>query len=648
MLLSAALLLPPSSSAQYVVVGQACGASGLSAIANDGTPVVCRGNPLVWTAIGGGGGTADPPVTQNYTLTATGAQAAINLTAAPIDTHTISWRLGSNGLPTSITDTIPYANGDLHTANANWVYQAGTFTVSSNQVFGQATTALAYRSDGPNTGGEWAQTTVVNGGANNAQAAGPCVRVATGASNAYCLLFTSQSTNVFRLFLLSAGVLQPALGTYDSQVPSTGDVIKIVANGSTISAYKNGICLQPCGVVDTTLTTGETGIYSNANATVNGISNFQSGTIISCNVQLDSSPDGTNFTAGGMISSQPCVALNGSASSGSVQVSGIANYVRANVTALTAGQTLQVVYSGRLAPAGANSSSTPVSNGQYVQPGQVIWFQYTSQAGLAAAGAHASANILSAAGQITTTNIDGTGCIPGAAGFGFAVTSPGWLQSATTYVTSAGYPQGSVYINIYILNGMPQGGNSLTCTGNLSTTQIGALLAGMPTGSFFPVSFVGTTAVLSGPWSIPGYTAVLSPTTPAAGAEWTITLANQARTCIQSISFTVAAGSTNITPALQLKFQNNAGGNVQTLTYSAATAQTSATTQIYSFSPGSTELVTGQASPNTIHIVPFNNGAMVCANAAMTVTVGSLTNGLNGTTAYTNIAILTQVQQDNN
>lgn len=50
------LLLPASSRAQYVVVGQGCGASGINAIANNGVPVVCAGNPLVWTAVGGGGG----------------------------------------------------------------------------------------------------------------------------------------------------------------------------------------------------------------------------------------------------------------------------------------------------------------------------------------------------------------------------------------------------------------------------------------------------------------------------------------------------------------------------------------------------------------------------------------------------------------
>jgi len=74
------------------------------------TPTTCTSNQLdistpinaLAPAIGAGGGVSptpgvfqsslDPPLYQNYSLTTTGAQAGINLTATPIDTHTISWR----------------------------------------------------------------------------------------------------------------------------------------------------------------------------------------------------------------------------------------------------------------------------------------------------------------------------------------------------------------------------------------------------------------------------------------------------------------------------------------------------------------------------------------------------------------------------
>ena len=68
------LFVPARGHAQYVVVGQGCGASGLNAIANDGTPVVCRGNPLVWTAVGGGSSSISSPSRQTANPLAFGAK----------------------------------------------------------------------------------------------------------------------------------------------------------------------------------------------------------------------------------------------------------------------------------------------------------------------------------------------------------------------------------------------------------------------------------------------------------------------------------------------------------------------------------------------------------------------------------------------
>jgi hypothetical protein len=73
LLLTVTLLLlalaPARSHAQNVVVGQSCSASGLNAIATNGTPVVCTqpvgGGALVWTAVAGGGIAANSPVPAN-------------------------------------------------------------------------------------------------------------------------------------------------------------------------------------------------------------------------------------------------------------------------------------------------------------------------------------------------------------------------------------------------------------------------------------------------------------------------------------------------------------------------------------------------------------------------------------------------------
>jgi len=73
------------------------------------------------------------------------------------------------------------------------------------------------------------------------------------------------------------------------------------------------------------------------------------GTVSTCAIQLDTSPDNVNWTAAGAIASQGCTA-SGQATS----VQGLnANYVRVNLTTLTGGGTLTVIYSGRLSPAPA-------------------------------------------------------------------------------------------------------------------------------------------------------------------------------------------------------------------------------------------------------------------------------------------------------
>lgn len=63
-------LIPNASRAQQAVVGASCSASGLNAIATNGTPVLCTGSPLVWTAIGSGSATV--------TLTCGNPTGAIN------------------------------------------------------------------------------------------------------------------------------------------------------------------------------------------------------------------------------------------------------------------------------------------------------------------------------------------------------------------------------------------------------------------------------------------------------------------------------------------------------------------------------------------------------------------------------------------
>ena len=81
-----------------------------------------------------------------------------------------------------------------------------------------------------------------------------------------------------------------------------------------------------------------------------------SGTISSCTVALDSSADGVSFSAGGIIAGQTCT------SNGSSVVTG-ANFAfgRINVTALSGGGTLTVIYIGWITQPGGYQVTQPVS-----------------------------------------------------------------------------------------------------------------------------------------------------------------------------------------------------------------------------------------------------------------------------------------------
>lgn len=81
------------------------------------------------------------------------------------------------------------------------------------------------------------------------------------------------------------------------------------------------------------------------------------GSVTGCTVTLDSSPDGSTWTVGGTISSQTCTA-NGS----STIVSQIDNNVRPNVTAVTGGGTVQVVYLGWTTSPGMGGPGTSTNN----------------------------------------------------------------------------------------------------------------------------------------------------------------------------------------------------------------------------------------------------------------------------------------------
>lgn len=308
------------------------------------------------------------------------------------------------------------------------------------------------------------------------------------------------------------------------------------------------------------------------------------------------------------------------------------------------------------------TAGLPVSNGQWVVPGQVIWSQHTTQ-GIGTANIHTSANILqpttgapSGTSLITTTwDVSCNFSASGGFGTGFTVTTAGWLQSATTLITTGGFAQGSDYANLYVLSSMPTGGGTSGCVNTLVGTQIGMLLMGAPTGSSYPVSFVGTTSTPVSPWAIPGFTSIVNIGNPAAGVDWSFTIGGLgaggggSRTCVLGAFATLTAGVGVANRTAMLQFVFNGGTGTPQLDYIAGTAQTASQIVNYSFSPGANATSLNTTGSTFFQIVPINNGTPICFNAGLsTPAIRSNTTNIQAADQWSNVGLIVQIQQDNN
>lgn len=181
-----------------------------------------------------------------------------------------------------LTDAFPYANGDLHTANANWVYQTGTFTVSTNKVFSQ-TSGFAYRTDTAWQADQYSQVTAVVTAGSATQNTGPAVRISTSADNAYCIQYAN---NLFRLSKCAAGTFT-ALANASTALPITGDVIRLQVVGNVLTVFQNGTAVAGLtNIVDNTFATGSAGIFGAGTATANGFSAWAGGKVQGINTQF--------------------------------------------------------------------------------------------------------------------------------------------------------------------------------------------------------------------------------------------------------------------------------------------------------------------------------------------------------------------------
>lgn len=175
-----------------------------------------------------------------------------------------------------LSDAFPYANGDLHTDNANWVYGAGTLQVSANKVFASsASVSSAFRSDQVWPADQYSETTMVIGGTAAVQNGGPAIRVAAGATTFYGVQCASAT---FALIKEVAGTLT-SLGT-NAVFPITGDVIRIQVVGNALTVLKNGVpVIGMTNIVDNSIASGNAGLWGVGNSTTNGYSTWAGGSV---------------------------------------------------------------------------------------------------------------------------------------------------------------------------------------------------------------------------------------------------------------------------------------------------------------------------------------------------------------------------------
>jgi hypothetical protein len=166
------------------------------------------------------------------------------------------------------SDPFTYSNGDLHTENANWVYTAGSFQVSSDKVFSSsATISGAYLSGQVWPNDQYSEVTAVVGGTAATQNTGPAVRVSSSANTYYCIQYAN---NLLAISKQVAGTFTQLVsgGTF----PTTGQTVRLQVMGTTLTAFVNGV--SQLTHTDASIASGTPGIFGVANATTNGFSSW--------------------------------------------------------------------------------------------------------------------------------------------------------------------------------------------------------------------------------------------------------------------------------------------------------------------------------------------------------------------------------------
>ena len=158
-------------------------------------------------------------------------------------------------LPAS--DAFTGANGTLVAYSANWTQNVGAMNISSNSVAPNSASdqsQASWNADTPSND-QYSQITVVV--ISNGVYVGPAVRMTTSGVGGYYI--EADGIDGFYLFKNVSGT-ETQLGS-KTAVVATNDVLKLTANGTTITPNKNGSTTgTPGAQTDSSIASGRIGI----------------------------------------------------------------------------------------------------------------------------------------------------------------------------------------------------------------------------------------------------------------------------------------------------------------------------------------------------------------------------------------------------
>ena len=257
-------------------------------------------------------------------------------------------------------DFIGVDTTDLHTYNANWVENSGTFeirnTTGSYGVQGATfvgSNALASWQGAVLSNDQWAQVTIFS--LSTGQSVGPAVRCAASGNTGYFYRGSGASARV--LYRINGGTFS-LLATGTTHVNAVGDVLRLVVIGSTLYCYVNGVLDTFGAITDATpLTSGHAGVQG-----VSGCISacFQCGNAgISGNVGIA----GATVALTGTSSGSTTADANGNYSFPSLVSGSYAVTPSASGKVFTPSSLAVTLAIGTLFPAGENSNGSAASSG---------------------------------------------------------------------------------------------------------------------------------------------------------------------------------------------------------------------------------------------------------------------------------------------